>query len=153
MVETAIDQLRRTRANLVKTLEELPLESLLRIPEGFRNNLLWNIGHIVVSQQGLHYRLSNLPLYVTDEQVAQFRRGSDPTSWTGTPDVELLKRQLVELPERLVEDYRSGRFAEYNEFNTFTGPALRSIEDAILFNMFHEGYHSGIVSALRRLVG
>jgi hypothetical protein len=152
LVESAIEQLRLTRAPLLAVLDELSLEQLLAVPPQFRNNILWNVGHIVVAQQGLHYRLSGLPQRVTEAQVAQFRRGSDPGSWEGTPDVELLKRQLVELPEALLTDYRAGRFSSYQEFRTFSGPVLRSIEEAILFNNFHEGYHTGIITGIRRVV-
>jgi|SRR5690606_23663960 len=151
-MEHAIEQLQLTRRSLRKVLQELSLEQMLTIPDGFRNNILWNIGHVVVSQQGLHYRLSGLPLYVSQEQVEQFRRGSEPAGWNGVPDVGLLERQLTELPERLLVDYRARRFEQYTEFSTFTGPVLRSIEEAIVFNNYHEGYHSGIITALRRLV-
>lgn len=36
------------------------LEQLNKIPAGFNNNLIWNIGHIIVAQQSLIYQLSNL---------------------------------------------------------------------------------------------
>ena len=38
------------------------LEQLNKIPDGFSNNIIWNIGHIVVSQQALVYRLSGLQI-------------------------------------------------------------------------------------------
>ncbi len=34
-------------------LEKYSLEQLNYIPEGFSNNLIWNAGHIVASQQKL----------------------------------------------------------------------------------------------------
>jgi hypothetical protein len=151
-LDHAIEQLRVTRTSLVRVIQEMSVEQMLVVPEGFRNNVLWNLGHIVVSQQGLQYRLSGLPLYVSPEQVAQFRRGSDPSTWESIPDVALLERQLLELPERLLDDYRAGRFTEYAEYTTSAGATLRSIDDAIAFNNYHEGYHTGIISALRRLV-
>jgi len=40
------------------------LEQLNKIPEGFSNNLIWNIGHIIVTQQVLIYKLSNLQGYI-----------------------------------------------------------------------------------------
>ena len=41
-------------------LEKYTLEQLNKIPEGFSNNLIWNIGHIIVAQQRLVYAASNL---------------------------------------------------------------------------------------------
>jgi hypothetical protein len=34
------------------------LEQLNKIPEGYNNNLIWNIAHVVVVQQMLVYKLS-----------------------------------------------------------------------------------------------
>ncbi|MEX2584270.1 MAG: DinB family protein [Gemmatimonadota bacterium] len=151
-MESAIELLRQTRPILLRLMDGLSEAQLLEIPHGFRNNILWNVGHVVVSQQGLHYRMSGLDQYVSDEQVAQFRKGSDPADWKETPDVGLVKKQLTELADRLMDDYRAGRFTRYQEYPTSTGPVLRSIGDAIAFNNYHEGYHTGIVMAQRRLV-
>jgi hypothetical protein len=41
-----------------KFLSGYNLDQLNTIPEGFNNNLIWNIGHIIVSQQLLVYKLS-----------------------------------------------------------------------------------------------
>jgi hypothetical protein len=39
------------------------------IPEGYSNNLIWNIAHIIVVQQMLVYKLSGLPMMISDEMV------------------------------------------------------------------------------------
>ena len=64
-MEATFKILETSRNIYLKFLEGYTLEQLNKIPEGFSNNLIWNIGHIVVSQQGLIYRLSGLPVNVT----------------------------------------------------------------------------------------
>ena len=44
-----------SRKMYLKIVENYSLEHLNKIPEGFSNNLAWNLGHIIVSQQGLVY--------------------------------------------------------------------------------------------------
>ena len=58
-----------SRRHYLKFFDGYTLEQLNRIPEGFSNNLIWNIGHIIVSQQSLVYRLSGLPTYVSEEMT------------------------------------------------------------------------------------
>ena len=59
-----------TNRHIYKTfLENYSLEQLNKIPTGFSNNLIWNLGHIIVSQQGLVYRLSGLPINVSTEMM------------------------------------------------------------------------------------
>src|SRR5690606_41991140 len=66
------------RQNFKSVLENNSLEDLNKIPKGFNNNIIWNIGHVVVSQQILVYKLSGLPLMVSDELVEKYIIGSKP---------------------------------------------------------------------------
>ena len=52
------DILTKTRAIVLHYIDGLTLEQLHVIPEGFNNNIAWNIAHLVVTQQLLHYSLS-----------------------------------------------------------------------------------------------
>jgi len=47
------DITRKSRKLLSQFLEDYTLEQLNAIPEGFSNNLIWNLVHIVVVQQML----------------------------------------------------------------------------------------------------
>jgi len=42
-------------------IEDFSLEELNKIPEGFNNNIIWNIAHVIATQQALVYGLSGLP--------------------------------------------------------------------------------------------
>ena len=53
---------RITRKNLLKYLNTLSIEELNIIPEGFNNNIFWNIAHVAVTQQILVYKLSGLKM-------------------------------------------------------------------------------------------
>lgn len=63
-----------TNRNIYKAfLENYSLEQLNKIPNGFSNNLIWNLGHIIVAQQGLVYSLSGLSMNITTELLDTYK--------------------------------------------------------------------------------
>ena len=78
----------------MELIEDYSLEQLNKIPQGFSNNLVWNLGHIIVSQQGLVYRLSGLAVNVSDEMTNKYKNGSRPTCDATQEEVDELKRLL-----------------------------------------------------------
>lgn len=140
------------RKHHLKLIENYSLEQLNKIPEGFSNNLAWNLGHIIVAQQGLVYRLSGLPINVTDEMNEKYRNGSKPTGTTTQAEVDELKVLLFSLLEQTKEDYAAGKFVTYNEYTTGTGFHLANLKDAMEFNNYHEGLHFGFMMNIRKFV-
>ena len=142
-----------TSRNMVsKILENHSLEQLNKIPEGFSNNLIWNIAHVVVTQQLLVYKLSGLPMIVSDELVEKYKKGTKPEQEVTQAEVDEIKSLLFTTIEKTKEDYANGVFKKYQEYPTSTGFVLNNAEDAIAFNNFHEGLHIGIMMSLRKLV-
>ncbi len=133
-------------------LNTYSLEQLNKIPNGFSNNLIWNIGHIVVSQQGLVYRLSGLPMHVTDEMFESYKNGSKPTGTTTTAAVDEIKALLLSLIKQTKEDYAKGKFISYNEYTTSTGFNLTSTKEAMEFNNYHEAIHLGFIMNIRKFI-
>ncbi len=136
----------------LRFFENYTLEQLNTIPTGFSNNLVWNLGHIIVSQQGLVYRLSGLPMNVTPEMMDTYKNGSKPTGATTQAEVDELKILLFSLLEKTKEDHAAGKFVSYNEYTTGTGFHLASIKDAMEFNNYHEAMHLGFMMNIRKFV-
>ena len=143
---------RTSRKIVSQFLDSYPLEQLNKIPDGFKNNLIWNIAHIVVTQQLLVYKFSGLPMMVSDELVQKYMKGTKPELDATQADVEEIKTLLAKTIDQTKEDYDNGIFKNYQEYPTSTGFVLRNVEDAMVFNNFHEGLHIGIMMSLRKFV-
>ncbi len=142
-----------TSRNIYNTfLEKYTLEQLNTIPAGFSNNLVWNLGHIIVIQQVLVYRLSGLPMYISDSLFETYRNGSKPTGISTQAEVDELRNLLFLLLEKTKEDYAAGKFVNYNEYTTGTGFYLASSKEAIEFNNYHEAMHLGFMTNIRKFI-
>jgi len=151
-VAVSINHLRKTRANLLKLVDDLNLEQLNKIPEGFNNNLIWNLAHCVVTQQLLCYKLSGLPISVSNEMVALYRKGGKPEGDVNQAFVDQIKEMCISSVDKIETDYNAGLFKSYNEYTTSYGVTLSTSEQAIQFNNTHEGMHLGTMIALKKLV-
>lgn len=141
-----------SRTMVSKILENHSLEQLNKIPEGFSNNLIWNIAHVVVTQQLLVYKLSGLPMIVSDEMVEKYKKGTKPEQEVTQAEVDEIMTLMFTTINKTKEDYESGIFKNFQEYPTSTGFILNTVEDAMAFNNFHEGLHIGILMCLRKLV-
>ena len=141
----------QNRKILFKFLNNTPREQLLKIPDGFRNNIWWNIAHVIVTQQLLIYKLSGLPMKISDELVDKFKKGTVPDGTATDEEIEIMTGFLFSTIEWMQEDYENGLFKNYNEYATSVNITLSSVEDAIAFNLFHEGLHLGSILALLKI--
>lgn len=148
----AIDTLLITRKNILALIEGMSLEKLNTIPSGFNNNLAWNLGHLVVTQQLLVYKLSNTPMYIPNEIVDNYKKGSQPTTDINAEELQQLKDWLLLLPEKMRVDYQENHFTNYNSYTTSYNITLHTAEEAIVFNNVHEGLHFGYMMAMKRIL-
>ena len=63
------------RERYLQYIEGFTLEQLAVIPQGFRNNLLWNISHAIVTQQLYCYYNSGLSMYVPEDFISSLSQG------------------------------------------------------------------------------
>ena len=140
------------RKHLYKILTETAKEKLLKIPEGFRNNIWWNIAHVVVTQQLLAYKLSGLQMRIPEALVDKFKKGTVPDGKATDEEIKEIGAFLISTIEWLEEDYENGLFESYNSYTTSVNVTLNNIDDALAFNLFHEGLHRGAILALQKLV-
>lgn len=146
-------QLEITRTNrrlMQKILENHSLEQLNKVPDGFKNNLIWNIAHVVVTQQLLAYKLSGLPMMVDEEMVNTYRKGTKTEGLVSQEEVDKIKSLMFSTLDQTEKDLEVGIFRNFQEYPTSTGFVLKSLEDAMNFNNFHEGIHLGYILALKK---
>lgn len=143
---------RTSRKVLANILESHSLEQLNKIPEGFSNNLIWNLAHIVVVQQMLVYKLSGLPMMVSEEMVEKYKRGTRPQSEVTQAEVDELKILLHSTLQKSEQDFGDAVFKEYSEFTTMSGFLIKDAQAAMEFNNYHEAVHTGIMMQIRKFL-
>lgn len=151
-MQQTFDITRTSRKIVAPYLENYTLEQLNKIPDGYSNNLIWNIAHIVVTQQLLVYKLSGLPMLVSDEMVEKYKKGTKPEGIATQAEVDEIKALLFRTLDQTETDYSNKKFNNFQEYPTSTGFALKNAEDGIIFNSFHEGLHIGIMMSLRKFL-
>lgn len=148
-----IFRITRTSRNILSQfIDKYTLEQLNVIPDGFSNNLIWNIAHIVVVQQMLVNKLSGLPMMISDEIVEKYKKGTKPDQDVTQAEVDEIKSLLVTTIDKTEVDFSNKVFTNYQEYPTSTGFVIKNAEDAMAFNYFHEGLHVGILMSIRKFI-
>lgn len=151
-METAFRITETSRKVLLGFLEKYSLEELNKIPEGFSNNLIWNIGHIIVVQQLLVYKLSGLQPMISNEMIEKYQKGTKPEHNVTKEEVDEIKVLLFSTLEKTKQDFAENIFQNYLEFTSMSGFTMKSAANAIEFNNYHEAVHTGIMMQIRKFI-
>jgi len=147
-----IEIIRKTRSFLLESLKDLTTEQYNKIPEGFNNNIIWNLGHMIAAQQGVCYIRAGLTPRVEEDIINSFKSSTKPEKTFNETEIENIKTLLFSTLDQLEKDYNNNIFDGYTAWSTRYGVELANIDDAINFLPFHEGLHSGCIGALKRLI-
>ncbi|MDB5014254.1 MAG: DinB family protein [Daejeonella sp.] len=145
-----IENLKRTREFILNFTNELTTEQLNEVPEGFNNNIIWNIAHLISAQQGVCYMRSGLPIVTEDKYFTLYRPGTKPEEFINAEEIARIKELLYTTLDQLQADYEQNAFVNYNFWTTRYGVEITSIDDIINFLGFHDGLHTGYIMALKR---
>lgn len=141
----------QNRKNIIALLASHSLEQVNAIPAGFNNNIIWNAGHLLLSQQFLIYHFSGLPMadFVKDFAPG-YGSNTKPDGEATQAELDRIIDQLGKTAEQLENDYKSGKFTSYTTYTSeYFGVTMRNIEEALHFNAYHESYHFGFMSAIK----
>ena len=140
------------RIFFLNLFKELTPGQLFCIPKGYKNNIIWNIGHVLITEQMLTYGLSGLNISVDKKFIKKYGKGSTPSTIISQKDIEAIKTILIPAIQKTKTDLNNNIFTTYNEYPTSTKIVLKNINDALTFNNFHEGIHFGIILSIKKLV-
>lgn len=134
------------RERLVKRMEELSEEVAVIQPEGFNNNIHWNIGHLLtVTESFLFGDHGQLPA----EYKELFSPGTKPADWKGeVPSIATLLEQSKDQLNR-IKNIPNERFHD-----NLPEPKLgrKTLGEIAGFAIYHESYHFGQIHVMKRLI-
>ncbi|WP_336776450.1 DinB family protein [Paenibacillus sp. MMO-58] len=142
---------RQVTLNTVRGLSEAMLD---RVPDGFNNNIRWNLGHIYVVQERFAFHFAGESVHLPDGFERWFAKGTKPGDWQEEGQLpkladllELLAGQPIRIAEKL-HDRIDEQVAV--PFTTGTGLTLHTIGEFLSYTLYHEGIHFNSISLLKR---
>jgi len=148
----SILNIRKVRESFLKIIEAIPNDRLNEIPKGFNNNLIWNFGHVIVTQQQLCYSLSGLDTHVSEAMIHTYRKGTRPEEDVSEDEVDELKVLAQDTVIRLENDMHDKVFKNYRKYPTQLGMVLHNFDEALVFNSMHESLHLGYAMAMLKFL-
>ena len=148
----ALELLRQTRLNTLGLFQAYSSERLNKVPDGFRNNLMWNAGHVIATMELLVYGLSGVKTPSGREFIDRYRKGTAPDGPASVEDEAYIGKMLLGGIDQLAEDLERMDLNQFKEYQTSYGVKLTNVAEALQFNNMHEAMHLGTMLAMRKLV-
>lgn len=146
--EQIFKQVDMVRQSTLKEMEGISEEQADQIPDGFRNNIRWNLAHIYVTQNMLLSNYGGKNIETPTRDLEMFAPGTKPADWEGeAPSLEEIKQQLEDQPVKLKETL-SGQMDDEAEEAFMSLPTVGEI---LNFTLYHEGAHVGIIKAIKKI--
>ncbi|MDN3548885.1 DinB family protein [Mucilaginibacter aquaedulcis] len=135
------------RNRLLDLTKALTTEQYNYIPQGFNNNIIWNIGHLLVFSENLLYERSGLPAPVHTISLVNFNMGRRPDSYINREEIGIIRDlylQSYNFFERLLKT---------NGDVDINSPMHLAIQDRVMqFLLFHEDQHYQRVTELLKAI-
>ncbi len=149
------DQARFARVHTLAVAADVTEQAADVIPPGFRNNIRWNLGHVLVTTElMICRRTGNTPDLPAGYQEL-FANGTSPADWKGAaPTLNELRFHLQSQPAR-IEALLAGRLGSkltetWSPRNVF---AIETVAQLLNFSTYHEATHIGFIKGLVNVVG
>lgn len=149
------NQMAFVRNQTLNLLDGVTEEMADRVPEGFRNTIRWNLGHIYVVLERFAFQYLGLPQHLPEGFKEQFEYGTSPLNTVSIriPTLleleNLLKAQQVRIHEILADRLEEKIIPPYT---TSAGMTLETPEQFLSFNLYHETMHLSVIKLYKSLL-
>lgn len=147
-----LDKLAEGRNLLLERTKGLTLAQYNKIPPGFNNNIIWNMGHILVVSEDLLYENSPYQRPVHEFIKSRFEKGSVPDKIIGEDEILLIRHSL----QQTTQFYKicTGMDKPGTEIASMSNSGLSVISNEVMrFLIFHEDMHYRRIAQLMKIVG
>lgn len=148
-----LNQTELVRAITLKTMEGLSEETADLIPPGFANSIRWNLGHVLAAQEQMSMHFAGSEARLPERYIRMFGNQTSPLNWREEPP------SLAELADELAAQtswIRETLGPRLHERATKPfirlGRKMETIGQLLSYSLYHEGVHTGMISAIRRAI-
>lgn len=143
-----------SRKGFIRLLDDLTLDELNLIPEGFNNNIFWNFAHIVVSTQTLSYVRTGILADTSSVKYNEdYKKDTKPTRNVTQEEVDEFKALALSTIDQIQSDYAKGIFTTITPYATATyGSEMKTIEEVLIATLSHDNLHWGYALAQRKAI-
>lgn len=148
---TVLEGVRKDVHGRIQTLSE---EEAIRVPEGFRNSVHWNIGHLLHVQLAHWFVRRGIPLPIDLGFRKYFREGMSPRDYDAyVPSFSSLLECHREYSFDLARKFGNILDAPLSEPFEYLNTRFVSVQDDLLLLVFHEGEHYPKILRLLKALG
>jgi len=151
-LENLLKTIRQTRKNFIQLIDRSTVEELNQVPAGFNNNMIWNFGHIIASQQILCYKLAGLEPRIDPSYLLAYQKGTKPERFIEVRQIDTLKELMLSTIDVLEHDLKNEVFESYNVTTTSYGVTLNNTIEAVQFFPVHDAFHYGCASSIQKVL-
>lgn len=154
MEQTILHHMDTVRGITIKSLEKIPEEIADIVPEGFNNNIRWNLGHIAFVQERLIYNVLGEKMNLPDEYEEFFSPGTKPADWKGTPPTFLEISTILTEQVARIKEFVPSRFSEKlpTPFTNRMGITFYTLGETLLFSFYHEAMHMETIKRIYKTI-
>jgi uncharacterized damage-inducible protein DinB len=148
-------QLAFVRDQVLQAVEGVSEEKADQIPDGFRNSIRWQMGHIYVVMERYAFQYMELPLHLPQGFKEQFEYKTSPLTTPAdivVPTLAELKMLLGRQIERIQSELGNRLHDNVTPYTTSAGMRLESLEQFLSFNLYHEGMHLSVIKIYKVLL-
>lgn len=154
-MNSKIEKMKGFRLFMLKQIENLTSAQLNHIPPGFNNNIIWNLGHMLSAEQTMCYVRAGLPPTIDSSYLSRYLSGTKPEHPVDQPEIEYTRAALITSLHTLQSDLDRQIFDNYSPsvmIPKVYGFEVRTIDEAIDYLLYHDGYHTGCILSLKHLL-
>ncbi|MDT2046257.1 MULTISPECIES: DinB family protein [Bacillaceae] len=146
-----LETVRSITLNVLSTVTE---EEGLLTPNGFSNNIVWNLGHIAYIQEKLIFELAGQKNQLPASYEQLFAAGTRPSQWEEEPPtLTQLQEELTVQTER-IKEFIPAHFDMKlaKPFTNKAGISFDHVGSTFLFSFYHEGMHVETIKQIKKAV-
>lgn len=143
------NQLNTYRQETLQLVENITEVEADIIPEGFNNNIRWNLGHIYLDQYLWIQAVTKEKSEEASKLNQWFGFGTSPGDFTAeTPSLHELKELLQHQITNIKEKYQDRLEEEFQP----TEMGMHTIEQVLTRTIYHEALHTAAIQYIKRFI-